>query len=145
MRVGFVDDVDSVSFADEGDEIDVRKTQHWPKRWCIPRNWPCLVSLSNSSSQIGTPEQLAASISRSMMFALDSAFSARPHPPPRSRTGPRLANWPGVSKVTAVAANLDKLITLESTCAPHWPSLPAGSSAPTYGPPCRTMDADARH
>ncbi len=115
LRVAYIVD-DTAEFVAEGDEID-EGDPSLNEALIYTRKFAQLVRLSREQfSQLGTPDQLAASVARSMTIKADSAFLTQTTP-----TSPALApvagltNTAGLVTKSGVATDLDDLVDLEAT------------------------------
>ncbi|MBP2450504.1 phage major capsid protein [Mycolicibacterium lutetiense] len=115
MRVGYVSDA-AAAYHNEGADLTVTD--------------PSLSEIEVITQEIGfyhemtrdqyrktsTPEQLAASVARSITKLADKSFLSEANPTsPAVRPIGGLENYTGLSTQTAVATNIDKLVDLEST------------------------------
>lgn len=114
VRVGYVKD-DDAEFVDEGDDIPEGDPQ-LAEALVFTKKFAVLDKLSREQyRQAQSPEQLAASITRSMTFKADSAFLAQAAPTaPATAPVAGLTNAASVVTKTGVATNLDDLIDLEA-------------------------------
>ncbi|ULN34185.1 phage major capsid protein [Mycolicibacterium smegmatis] len=114
VRVGYVKD-DDAEFVDEGDEIPEGDPQ-LAEALVFTKKFAVLDKLSREQyRQAQSPEQLAASITRSMTFKADTAFLAQPAPTaPATAPVAGMMNVAGLVTKSGVADNLDDLIDLEA-------------------------------
>ncbi|TXH18673.1 MAG: phage major capsid protein [Mycobacterium sp.] len=114
MRVGYVSDASAV-YHTEGTAITPTDPA-LNEIECLTQEIAFLHAMTRDQyRQKNTAEQLAQSVSRSIIKQADKCFLSQPNPvSPAVRPVGGLENYPGITTQTAVSGSLDKLIDLDA-------------------------------